>query len=382
MASKQPPDPSRYDKWLLGSRRMFISHYLKYLGDDAAAKWDDCQKMAFKTVMESLKEKGLTQVGHYWLEHEADHVAWKKLFSELGLEAVEWPFKANPDAPNNISEGVSPTYQKWRLDRGLPIYDTVQRLGYKKPTVLSLDQRKMVWENCVNCPFHPEAPITGPFQIALPLWIDVYNLVIGEDDGLLNVINNEIVPPHLAVSWHNDDAGCITLVVGFSPTTCVNPVNEAVYPSIMCLWQSVIDWAIGAYEGGTVTLATFLRVRKAVPIDNDDYHRYGITFMTSDMNVSAESEPMHFIAKAQKNRNFINKCRPEVLKIVQKPLTEAKAELSRWVCKDWLDSRCLSGSNYDSRIEAAREIWVSSTTDERIIQEAVIWAWGPHDMAV
>ncbi|KAG5821643.1 hypothetical protein H9Q74_000012 [Fusarium xylarioides] len=374
MASWEHPHPSSYNVCSIRDRRIFISHYLKHLGDDAVSKWDNHLKMAFETIMESLKEKGLTQASHHWLEHEADHMAWQKLFSELGIEPAKWPFIVNHDAANKIAEGVSPTYQKWRLDRGLPIHDTVHDDGHKKPTKLSLAQRKIVWENDPNYPRDTEAPITGPFQIAMPLWIDVYNLVLGQDDHLLHAINNEIVPPHLAVSWHNDDEGCITLVVGFSPTTCVSPADEAVDRSIRYLWQNVVDWAIETYHGGTMTLATFLRVGKAMPLaDNDDYHTRGITDMTSELYHEIQSDPMYFMAQAQKNRDFIAECRAEVLEITQKPLGEAKAELSRWVSD--------GGSQSDERLAAAREIWVSSTTDERTIQEAVIWALGPHTMA-
>ncbi|KAG5766599.1 hypothetical protein H9Q72_005366 [Fusarium xylarioides] len=371
MVSGIPPNPSSHDACCISSRRSFISLYLEYAGHDATAKWDDCLKMAFEQVMKSLG--GLTQVSHDWLEYEADRVAWKKLFSELAIEGSEWPFTMPPrfDAPDKIAEGISPTYQKWRLDHGLRICDVSHR---EKPEMPSLDQRNNVWENDPNYPRETVAPITGPFQIALPLWIDLYNLVFGEDDHLLEEINNEIIPSHLAISWNDDDEDCITLVVGFSRTTCVNPRSEGIPDSIRYLWQSVVDWAIEAYFGGTMSLATFLRVRKAVPVaHSNSYHSRELTSWTRDAYVEVQSDPIFAIRDAHEKRNFIAECRAEVLEIVEKPLTEAKAELSRWV---------LCGGDYDERLQAAREIWVSSTTDERSIQEALIWAWGPHEMAI
>ncbi|KAG4277234.1 hypothetical protein FPRO04_07531 [Fusarium proliferatum] len=373
MVLGQPPDPSSCRVWDVYSRRRFIYSYLEYLSGDATTKWDTCLKMAFETVMESLKEKGLTQVNHYWLEYEADYVAWQKISNELDIEAIDSPFVGQCDGSNNIEEGTSPTYQKWRLDRDLPIYDEP---GCKKSMELSLAQRKIVWDDNPNYPRHTEPPITGPFQIALPLWIDVDNLVLGEDDRLLNSINKEIVPPHLAVSLHKDDEGCITLVVGFSPTTCIFlGDDEVIDRSIRYLWQNVVEWAIDTYHGGTITLATFLRVCKAFPLaDDNDYHNRGVIDMTSDLWEEVQNNPKYFMARAQENREFIAKCRAEVLEIIQKPLAEAKAELSRWVCH---------GNRYcDRPAEAAREICVSSTTDERTVQEAVIWAMGPQEMAV
>ncbi|RBQ80149.1 hypothetical protein FVER14953_06614 [Fusarium verticillioides] len=375
MVSGTPPNPSSYDACYIDSRRAFISDYLEYVGSDAVAKWDDCLKMAFEQVMESLEDRGRKRVSHDWLEYEADRVAWQKLFSEIATEAVEWPFTipSKFDAPNKIAEGISPTYQNWRLARGLRVCDVDRR---DKPEVPSLEQRNHVWNNDPYYPREMVAPITGPFQIALPLWIDLYNLVFGEHNQLLEEINNEIVPPHLEISWIDDDQDCITLVVGFSRTTCVNPGSEGIADTIRCLWQSVVDWAIEAYYGGTMSLATFLRVRKAMPVVHSrSYHSSrGLTSMTSSAYAEVQSEALYSIRNAHEKRNFIAECRAEILEIVEKPLAEAKTELSRWVLRGY-------SSEVDDRVQVAREIWVSSTTDERTIQEAFVWSWGPHDMA-
>ncbi|KAG9498460.1 hypothetical protein J7337_009265 [Fusarium musae] len=379
MVSGTPPNPSSYNASYIDSRRAFISRYLEYVGSDAVAKWDDCLKMAFEQVMKSLEERGRKRVSHDWLEYEADRVAWQKLFSEIATEAVEWPFTipSKFDAPNKIAEGISPTYQNWRLARGLRICDVSDQAPHDAmPEVPSLEQRNHVWKNDPNYPSEMVAPITGPFQIALPLWIDLYNLVFGEHNQLLEEINNEIVPPHLEISWIDDDQDCITLVVGFSRTTCVNPGSEGIGDTIRCLWQSVVDWAIEAYYGGTISLATFLRVRKAMPVVHSrSYHSSrGLTSMTSSAYAEVQSEALYSIRKAHEKRNFIAECRAEILEILEKPLAEAKTELSRWVLRGY-------SSEVDERVQVAREIWVSSTTDERTIQEAFVWSWGPHDMA-
>ncbi|CVL13192.1 uncharacterized protein FPRN_09969 [Fusarium proliferatum] len=328
MAS-EPPDPSRYAASYIDSRRRFISDYLEYVGNDATAKWDDCVKKAFEQLMKVLDAKGLTQVSHNWLEYEADRVAWQMLF-----EAVEWPFTmpSEFDAPEKIAQGISPTYQKWRLDRGLRIYNASYHILHEKLGMPSLDQRKEVWEKDNNYPREAVAPITGPFQIALPLWIDIYSLVIGENNHLLDMINNEIVPPHLAVSWIDDDEACFTLVVGFSPTTCINPGGTGVHSSIRYLWQSVVDWTIETYYGGTMSLATFLRVRKAIPVADDmPYHNQRLTARAREAYAEVQDEPMYFMRDAHENRNFMAKCRDDVLEFIEMPLPEVKVELSRWV---------------------------------------------------
>ncbi|KAF5644487.1 hypothetical protein F52700_2486 [Fusarium sp. NRRL 52700] len=363
--------------WL--RRRRFISEYLEGLGGDASVKWNEKLKVAYEVTMEGLEKEERVQVSHQWLEYRADRLAWDEfsmlpimrhgfsidqhLVSEQGSKSIEWPWNDDDLDPSDILFGVSPTYQKWRLQRSLPIYDT-KAIGRKRAMVLSLDQRLAVWDSCLF-----EAPITGPYQIAIPAWVDLDNLVFGDNDHLLDMINNDIIPPHLAISWHNDDNSYITLVAGFHPASCISLDNEEAQDSLNYLWGVILIWVIGAYHGETMTLATFLRVRKAVPswVSSSCCHSDLISCAKDSFN-AVQRDILGYKEQARENQEFIAHCRPHVLEIIQKPIMEAKDELTSWVFQD--------DTALKRRIEVAHEIWVSSTTNERTIQEVCAWAWG------
>ncbi|KAF4342761.1 hypothetical protein FBEOM_3283 [Fusarium beomiforme] len=357
MESKEPPKPWKLNPLQWDERREFISEYLKFIGGDESTKWN-----------------GRLKVADLWLEYEVDRLAWGKLFSEHRDKVIEWPWQNKILDPNDISYGVSPTYQKWRLDRGLPICDSPKVFGNKKARILSLCQRQVVWSK-QNSHGKFETPTTGPFQIALPAWVDVHTLFFGEGDYLLDMINSDIIPRHLVVSWHNEDKPYITLVVGLEPTECVDPKNEQVQLSLKYLWQGVVHWVTGAYYGGTMTLATFLHVHKVIPVADDINCRYGwLAQMAYESFGQVQDDIPFFVKQASENREFMAQSRTEVHEILQKPLAEAKGELSSWVLRDV--------SAFDDRVEAAKEIWVSGTTDEKVIEEACLWAWGQHHTAV
>ncbi|SCO87870.1 uncharacterized protein FRV6_11997 [Fusarium oxysporum] len=203
MVSKHPPDPSKYRAYVVHERHQFISLYLSYLGNDESARWEDKLKLVYETIMQDLDKKDLK-------DHKADRIAWDKHFRDGCGEAIMWPFQSIDATPDDIADAISPTYQTWRLSRGLPICDSPKTFGDRKATVLSLSQLQMLWDE-----FSPysslkgQPPVTGPYQIVLPAWIDTDNLFFGRGH-LLDTINSEIILLHLAVSWNKEDESYLT----------------------------------------------------------------------------------------------------------------------------------------------------------------------------
>ncbi|KAI8404787.1 hypothetical protein FOFC_14259 [Fusarium oxysporum] len=255
--------------------------------------------------MQDLDEKDLK-------DHEADRIAWDKHFGHGRGEAIMWPFQSIDATPDDIADAISPTYQTWRLSRGLPICDSPKTFGDRKATVLSLSQLQMLWDE-----FSPysslkgQPPVTGPYQIALPAWIDTDNLFFGRG-RLLDTINSEIILLHLAVSWNKEDESYLTtyesyltVVVGFNPTSCVVP-DEHAERSLRYLWQVVADWVMDTYYGGIMTLETYLRVCKAVPLPDNDFYAYGgMEGLAASMFDHVQTDIPDSIERARANREFI-----------------------------------------------------------------------------
>ncbi|KAM5378167.1 hypothetical protein ACJA88_005901 [Fusarium oxysporum] len=96
-----------------------------------------------------------------------------------------WPFQSIDATPDDIADAISPAYQTWRLSPGLPICDSPKAFGDRKATILSLsatDSRLI--------PLSRQLPVTGPYQIVLPAWIDTDNLFFSRGDRPLETINN------------------------------------------------------------------------------------------------------------------------------------------------------------------------------------------------
>ncbi|EXA38200.1 hypothetical protein FOVG_10168 [Fusarium oxysporum f. sp. pisi HDV247] len=119
-----------------------------------------------------------------------------------------------------------------------------------------------------------------------------------------------------------------------------------------------------------MTLVTFLRVQKAMPVVRDN--SYYIDAASTAYH-EVQGDIITSMEQARKTREFMDECRPDVHEIIRMPLAEAKIKLTRWAHRD--------GIATNKRIEAAKEIWVSSITDERAIQEVSIWACGSGMMA-
>lgn len=167
--------------------------------------------------------------------------------------AFDWPFEDMPGL-HDLGLGPSVNYRQWRLDNGLPVpsqtvdeteargrragvahdkyeaqmrkiqiatlsaTDEVQRLSpvilLDEPLVLipdfrankampwikpfpSMDTRKAIWEDVGNGQFTGAVP--GPFEVALPLWLDFNRLILGEERAVYNKIK-QLVSPILTIA--------------------------------------------------------------------------------------------------------------------------------------------------------------------------------------
>lgn len=86
-----------------------------------------------------------------------------------------WPFQSIDATPYDIADAISPAYQTWRLSPGLPICDSPKAFGDRKATILSLPAT-----GSRLIPLSRQLPVTGPYQIVLPAWIDTDNLFLVE----------------------------------------------------------------------------------------------------------------------------------------------------------------------------------------------------------
>ncbi|RKK14979.1 hypothetical protein BFJ68_g446 [Fusarium oxysporum] len=122
----------------------------------------------------------LPNIALMWYMSDASSLYLSYLVGDGRGEAIMWPFQSIDATPDDIADAISPAYQTWRLSPGLPICDSPKAFGDRKATVLSLpatDSRLI--------PLSRQLPVTGPYQIVLPAWIDTDNLFFSRGDRLL-----------------------------------------------------------------------------------------------------------------------------------------------------------------------------------------------------
>ncbi|RFN50467.1 hypothetical protein FIE12Z_5230 [Fusarium flagelliforme] len=122
----------------------------------------------------------------------------------------------------------------------------------------SRDLRLELWHSIMGYgPF--KAPIVGPFEVALPPWLDFHGLVWGEDGEIYKEVCSRI-PEFLTIGWTVKDSKATSLVVGFKITHEDEAKAHWTWESLATLWIDVMTWVTDAYDGSAATLQESLTV--------------------------------------------------------------------------------------------------------------------------
>ncbi|KAF5533599.1 hypothetical protein FPHYL_13594 [Fusarium phyllophilum] len=204
--------------------------------------------------------------------------------------------------------------------------------------------------------------VFAPFALRVPGCLDFEYLVLGEDGRDIDAINNDILESGLAVSWKTHDNKPIALVVGFKDEASrALPKAES---GLANLWCDVVAWYVDALSGGTVSLATTLRVVQVLSWSRDrvvnyDLAQYRFYFARDNKKVISEM--------ARKAREDVLTWSPMVNAIIEKPLGVGERELFAWVC-----DKTVGSEECYRRLRTAHHVWFSSTTDPKVMRRAAL----------
>ncbi|KAF4415654.1 hypothetical protein FACUT_13214 [Fusarium acutatum] len=230
----------------------------------------------------------------------------------------------------------------------------------QNPVEIDLSMRETVWESLYGKGSFIGGAVFAPFSLRVPGCLDFEYLVLGEDGRDIDAINNEILESGLAVSWKSHDNKPVALVVGFKDEASrALPRAES---NLADLWCDVVAWYVDALAGGTVSLATTLRVVQVVSWDRDRVAKYDLA--QSSFYYARDNKGV-IMELARNAREDVRKWSPMVNAIIEKPLGVAEAELSAWVCeKDAGLEECYR------RLRVAHQVWLSSSADPKVIRRA------------
>ncbi|KAG5757391.1 hypothetical protein H9Q70_000041 [Fusarium xylarioides] len=230
----------------------------------------------------------------------------------------------------------------------------------KNPVVLNKAVREWFWkirsgDDCVGV-------LADPFTLNLPVWLDFERLVVGEDGRDIDAINNEILEPGVAISWEVYGGKPLCLVVGF--TDEAKSSLPQVQQHMFDVWCDVVTWFCAAVSGSPVSLAPYLR---AIEVVSPCLERTANIQQAQFVWREALAERDLFAARARKALECFDLWSPMIRETIQQPLGIAEESLNAWI---W---RGEDSNESTKRLNVAREVWLSSSSDPKVIRRASKW---------
>lgn len=384
--------------------------------------------MSREMVFEGLVKRGVRQAGTAYVEYHVDMNAWKNLCKYASLfqdtsandlivrrlkgGAPAWPWSNGPKM-DDMSDGMSVAYNKWRIDHDLPVIEivphhhqgvapvppaTAEELAQgiqissenicddshaalpdlepnvtpqaaplnaheriENPVVLDKALRQQFWETSSSG--QHTGVIAGPFSLNLPVWLDFERLVLGENGHDIDAINKDILESGVAISWEisGDKPSC--LVVGFKDeaTSMLPQVQQHLFE----VWCDIIAWFCSALSGSPVSLAPFLRVIQVV---NPFMDRTPDLQNAQRLWQESLAESDLFASRAREARVCFKLWSPMIREVIQQPLGVAEESLTSWIFWEEADS-----DERAKRFNVARDVWLSSSSDPKVIRRASRW---------
>ncbi|VTT83117.1 unnamed protein product [Fusarium fujikuroi] len=135
----------------------------------------------------------------------------------------------------------------------------------------SMDTRKAIWEDVGDGKLTGAVP--GPFEVALPSYIDFRKLVLGEGNKVYDNLCR-LMGPHLVLSWTIVDNKASSLIVGVNPIFNVGAESLFLHQNVRRLWFHVLQWLKVVKQGHNITIVDHLKDILAAtisPAQADDF---------------------------------------------------------------------------------------------------------------
>ncbi|KAF5533448.1 hypothetical protein FMEXI_11830 [Fusarium mexicanum] len=323
------PRPESMDE-----RRGYIDQYIQRFHPALVPLIEEERKDSYALICQKYhQDRGLLEVPSVYFEYVVDKTLWQNIFKCHGVRpAPAWPWKPGPD-DKDMSGGMSEFYKQWRIENNLPVAtpqqqgDSSSDLWINPPVVVDQALRETIWKEYFGASQHTGF-IRGPFALNLPLWVDSGRLILGDNGSDIDDINNNIVELGLVISWEIYGAASLGLVVPLG--IVVGAKDEAslalpqVQRSLLTLWCDVVAWFCEVVAGGTVSLASYLRVMQVTSysMERRPLHQEAEALWQESLEA-----PQRFAAQARARREIIRKWSPMVRQLTNKPLREAEQEL-------------------------------------------------------
>ncbi|SCO15932.1 uncharacterized protein FFB20_14877 [Fusarium fujikuroi] len=214
------------------------------------------------------------------------------------------------------------------------------------------DLCEMLWWRTVNKP-RPD-PITGPFEMALPDWLDFHDLVLHD---FQRIAMNKLIDSDIAICWRVKGGYPVSLVVGPAPSMDHDGDDMSLGMRVRSTWMKVATWLGNAYSGSPGRLADYLHNRMWWVVRKGEWEDLKAVPHLIDTWERITSDPDTAIANARMNRDNMDKWVPEIHAILTQPRVEVPLLLKTWVDRE-------GSQHVYARKTLARDTWAQVSMDD------------------
>ncbi|CAG7565825.1 unnamed protein product [Fusarium equiseti] len=307
--------------------------------------WSEFQGFSLKEkIAEETIEKAKKEEAAKWkdLEDKSYYRFQARLASLREAGKLEYPVMGSAAAFSNKAPPARQAYRPaFKVDR-IP------------PRCPDLELREQIWD---MLEFEsPAGPFLGPFELALPRWVDFFDLVLGKEGKLFDRIK-DLIPRDVAIAWtKNEDGLPKSLVVGPHPDLGHNAKSGPLRKAVREVWFQVVAWATEVYLARPLRLPDYLKCQETL------FERSYVVLNKTTMddlfhvwnNVPNSGDDLFAFSEARKD-NLIRWV-PEIHAILKVP--EEQVEL---VLQDWVMEGHQTESSLRERIEAVVDHWGESS---------------------
>ncbi|RBR15224.1 uncharacterized protein FIESC28_07404 [Fusarium coffeatum] len=229
-------------------------------------------------------------------------------------------------------------------------YRPAFKVGRIPPPCPDLKLRQQIWD-IVEFP-SPTGPCLGPFELALPPWVDFFDLLLGKEGKLFGRIS-EFTPRDVAIAWtKNEDGLPKSLVVGPHPDLGHSATSGPLRKAVCEVWFQVVSWATEAYLGRPHPLLHYLKCHETL------FEKKDIVLSSKTMDSLFEvwntvSNPDYdFFAISMTRKDNLIRWVPEIHAILKVRGDKVELALQDWVVEGQQDEKSVR-----ERTDAVMDTW-------------------------
>ncbi|KLP18834.1 hypothetical protein CEK26_010623 [Fusarium fujikuroi] len=216
----------------------------------------------------------------------------------------------------------------------------------EEPRLPSLALREKIWQSvCKGMPWL-SGPLCGPFELALPAWLDFHDLVCQDFE---RIQAEKLLDEDIVIAWRVSGKRPVSLVIGPNPAEIHSHEDIRFWIQVRNNWWRVAWWLSSAYWGSSIRLVEHLREVRDLACEGQLIDVPASMTRLFEAWGDIMSDPLLARNKASWNRNNMEMWVPQIHAILAQPRNTVGSLLDEWVFRDM--------PNANIRAQGVRDAW-------------------------